>query len=132
MSTKFLKNGELIATADNPSSYSYKSDLPGVGRINLYYFKKIKLEPVIAFQHLAGTSLYSWLDGCSLELEEGDKTSTLTGLRYVYGRSEAMKGKHTVSVVLLADPEMLTDVPNSEWQGHLPEVYKSFLFMRND
>lgn len=123
-----IYNGdELIATADIPASYSL-GPMGDIERIGLFYFPKIRLTPTIAFEHLAGTSLSKWLNGCVLYLhEDGGESNGCGPLRYVHGHSEVLKGKHTISSVLLADPVFKKEVPFTQWLTMLPDIYRQFM-----
>lgn len=119
------QQGRYIADARDCRSV----DLPSNGRwgdvetVRCYFFSRVTLSPPVLFEHMAGTGLSRFFEGSDLYIE--DKPPEL-GLRYVHGRSEAMKGKATISSVLLARPTP-EDVPMSSWVQYLPSIYKEFL-----
>jgi len=117
------KAGRLIATANRFRYTDLQGEWEGAEQISCYYFTHISLSPPIMFEHLSGTGLGNFLNGTSL-LEDGNVVNTY--LRYVHGKSEAMKGKHTVSAVLLArpDPGNMVEIA---WMTYLPSIYKKFL-----
>lgn len=95
----------------------------GVESVRCYFFSRVTLAPPVLFEHLAGTGLSRFFEGSDLFIE--DEPPEL-GLRYVHGRSEAMRGRATISSVLLARPAP-RDLPMSSWVLHLPAIYKEFL-----
>ena len=101
---------------------------PGVSSITLYYFKRLNLLPATVFRHIGGTGLNLWLEGCAVRW-----TGTPVGvedLRYVHGRSEAMKGTPVISAVLLAKPTFTEEIPMAVWMTYLPEIYRRFSLLK--
>lgn len=129
------KDEEEVATGTLTFSTTVAgiSDL-NVGSIDLYYLSVIKLAPTVAFRHLTGVPLSTWLDGCSLcgPVEELG-TGRVDGCRYVHGRSEVSKGKHFTSALLLAVPHVLEGkmMALSSWLVALPGIYKNFTQVLN-
>ncbi len=126
MLTKISKDKRRVATADK--MIWQKADHPLVAE--LFFFPRLSLSPPVMFEHMAGTGLGSFLDRCRLVITDtedcpGDHDSWPC-LRYVHGRSEAMRGEHEVTSVLLAlqcqDP-----TPESDWIPQLTEIYQQFL-----
>jgi len=101
---------------------------PGVSTITLYYFKRLNLLPAAVFRHIGGTGLNFWLEGCSIHWTGSNVA--VEDLRYVHGRSEAMKGTPVISAVLLAKPTFTKDVPMPVWMTYLPEVYRRFSLLK--
>ena len=102
--------------------------MPGIEKVQLYTFKTIKLEHMIVFEHLAGTALSKWLNNSSLKVTLADGTERqIDNLRYVHGRSEVMKGKQTISSVVLADPTFTSEISLSQWIAYLPTIYSQYL-----
>lgn len=116
--------GELTSSLELP-----KSPLPGIC-VQLYYFHEIKLSPVAVFKHLTGVPLKAWLENSSFaEMPRTVDTGTaapvpIGPLRYVHGRSEVMKGRHYISLVLLAS--LSGPVDELQWMSSIPSIYKDF------
>lgn len=123
--TSVFAHGDLTTALEA----SPAKELPGAS-IRLYYFQKISLEPIMVFQHLAGTPLRTWLDYCLL-LEEVEGAVPTAPLRYVHGRSEVMKGKHFISTVLLAEVGGVENVSEAAWMSAVPGIYKAFTVSLN-
>jgi len=126
---EICKDGVLVALAQPPTEAEIPPFFAGVDLIKLYYFKRISLVPTITFEHLAGVSLAKWLDDCQIvEIPRGDYLGPEADtLKYVHGRSEVMRGKNTISAVLLADLHFVRPMVRNEWFGYLPEIYKKFM-----
>lgn len=126
MLVKISKDKRKIATADKIIWQPF--DHPMVE--SLFFMHRISLHPPVMFEHLSGMGLINFLDRCRLVIKdmegcEGDHDSW-DCLRYVHGRSEAMKGEHEVTSVLLALQRQ--PAPHeAEWLGQLPEIYARFL-----
>ena len=123
------KNGALVAVAMPPTKAEIPPFFDGVDLIKLYYFKKISLVPRVTFEHLAGAALVTWLDDCQMvELPLGGRLGPeAETLKYVHGRSEVMRGKNTISSVLLADMHFTKLMAQHQWSGYLPEIYRKFM-----
>jgi len=123
------KNGVLAAQALQPTSVDIPPFFDGADSIKLYYFKRIVLVPTVAFEHLAGDSLSKWLDGCQIrEISLGSPLGPdADTLKYVHGRSEVMRGKNTISSVLLADIHFTKPVEPYQCASYLPEIYRKFM-----
>lgn len=123
---KLTKNGREVATAPKvTASFNMKPDpgtLEGIEELGLWYFSKISMSPTAMFEHLAGTALKAFLDGCSLS--DSEVEGDVGPLRYVHGRSEVMKGKHDVSAVWLARPTAKPWMSEVQWLSYLPEIFK--------
>lgn len=121
--TTLWKSGEQVAHADHcgPCVLNMSGLWTGSGRLECYYFSILHLEPPVVFEHLAGRALTHFLDKCSIKRKDEE----VYGLRYVHGRSEAMKGKHKVSAVLLAQPQ--ESLEELAWLAALPAIYGEFL-----
>jgi hypothetical protein len=120
------KNGQTVATAKNCEAVEVlgEPDWEGIYLIKCYFFGRIHLSPPILFEHLSGTGLGNFLNGVDISV---DGVVTSKELRYVHGRSEVMRGKHTVGSVLLARPEPEGGVTDMKWLTYLPDIYKKFL-----
>jgi hypothetical protein len=133
MRTVIEKDGTEVATATKIYTLSVgvdRLDLPGVKMLTLVYFPTVHLTPPATFEHLAGTGLSRFFDRCRIRstVDESVPTGSPTEeFRYVHGRSEVMKGRHSVSAVLLARPEMEGEIPEPQWLSYLPEIWKHFL-----
>lgn len=123
------KNGVLVAVALPPMKAIIPPFFDGVDSIKLYYFKKISLVPTVTFEHLAGGSLSKWLNDCQIvEVPLGGSLGPEADtLKYVHGRSEVMRGRTTISSVLLADMHFTKPMARCEWQCYLPEIYRMFM-----
>jgi len=117
--------GEQVAHADHcgPIILGETGEWPGIARLNCYYFSILNLEPPVVFEHLSGRALTHYLDRCSLKFNEDE----VSDLRYVHGRSEAMKGRHKVAAVLLAKVHAERELPDVVWLSYLPAIYGDFL-----
>jgi hypothetical protein len=125
-----IYKGDLIATAQLPLYSSLAPFFPEVDKIDLYYFKTIQLKAYIVYEHMAGQALPYYLDGCDVLLTRpGDPDRLIDGARYVHGRSEVLRGKQTVSTVLLAKLRFVTPVPAVSWSSNLPEIYKRYMLL---
>jgi hypothetical protein len=119
------KDGVLVALALPPTKVNIPPFFDGVDSIILYYFKRISLVPTVTFEHLAGGSLSKWLNDCQIvKTSLGPEAETL---KYVHGRSEVMRGKTTISSVLLANMHFTKPMERCEWSAYLPEIYRMFM-----
>lgn len=120
------KGGQVIATSRNceGSEILGENSWEGIYLIKCYFFGRVRLSPPILFEHLAGTGLVKFFNGTSM-LSDGELVAE--DLRYVHGRSEVMRGKNTISSVLLARPEPEGGVTDMAWLSYLPEIYMKFL-----
>ncbi|CAB4131321.1 hypothetical protein UFOVP276_173 [uncultured Caudovirales phage] len=125
-----IYKGELVATAQLPS-YSFLAPFfPEADKIDLYYFKTIQLKSYIVYEHMAGRALSYYLDGSELLMEKpGEQSRLVTDLKFIHGRSEVMRGRQTVSSVLLAKLRFITPVASVSWQINIPEIYKRYLLL---
>ena len=114
---------DAVATGDMTSASEMK-DIKGLPEVVLflYYFSSIKLAPKIVFKHLAGIPLKSWLDEANLVVS--GTTEFVGPLRYIHGRSEAIKGRTSVSAVLLA--RLDRPIPEAAWMAAIPGIYGRF------
>jgi hypothetical protein len=127
--TKIYK-GDLVATAQLPLYSSLAPFFPEADKIDLYYFKHIQLKSYIVYEHMAGQALSFYLDGCELLLEHsGEQPRHITEVRYIHGRSEIMRGKQTVSTVLLVKLRFVTSAPGPSWIINIPEIYKRYMLL---
>ena len=126
---EIYKNGVLVALALPPTKAEIPPFFDGVDSIKLHYFKKISLVPTVTFEHLAGDSLSKWLNNCQIvEVPlRGPLGPEAETLKYVHGRSEVMRGRTTISSVLLADMHFTKSMERCEWQCYLPEIYRMFM-----
>lgn len=126
---EIYKNGVLVALALPPTKAEIPPFFDGVDSIRLYYFKRISLVPTVTFEHLAGDSLSKWLNDCQIvEIPFGGPLGPeAETLKYVHGRSEVMRGKTTISLVLLADMHFTKPMERYEWVAYLPEIYRMFM-----
>lgn len=133
MRTEIRKNGTHVATGHRLHRLTVgvdQLDLPGVKSLDLVYFPTIQLTPPTTFSHLAGSALAHFFDCCHMasSVAEDVPVGSESGpYRYVHGRSEVMKGKHSVSSVLLARPEFESSIDEPQWLSYLPDIYKHFL-----
>lgn len=133
MRTVIMKDGEEVASATKLYRLDVGTselDLPGVKLLRLVYFPTVKLTPPAIFEHLAGTGLNRFFDGCQMASTVGEPVplgDLSDPFRYVHGKSEVMKGRHSVSAVLLANPELDSQIPEPQWLSYLPEIWKHFL-----
>jgi hypothetical protein len=118
-------NDEAVAAGDLTAEMTM-SDVVGLPDVvlTLYYFSQIRLAPKIVFRHLTGVPLKTWLDEADLLLPEGSGGTLIGPLRYIHGRSEALKGKTSTSAVLLA--RLNQPVPEATWTAAIPGIYKRF------
>lgn len=138
MQTVITKDGTEVASATKIYGLTVttdKLDLPGVSLLHLIYFPTVLLTPPTTFEHLAGTGLNRFFDRCRIQ-STGDEMVIPLGsmseeFRYVHGRSEVMKGRHSVTAVLLAHPELEQPISEPQWLSYLPEIYKHFLSVYN-
>lgn len=125
-----IYKAELIATAQLPLYSSLAPFFDSVDKIDLYYFKTISLKSYIVYEHMAGRALSYFLDGADLTLEKPDaEDRVIPGLSYIHGRSEVMRGRQTISAVLLAKLRFTTATPNPMWATHIPEIYNRFMLL---
>lgn len=120
------KGGQVMANSRNCEALEVlgEDNWEGIYLIKCYFFNRVRLSPPILFEHLAGTGLGSFLNGATLRVN-GEPLAE--DLRYVHGRSEVMRGSHTISSVLLARPEPEGGVTDMAWLSYLPEIYRKFL-----
>lgn len=125
-----IYKGELIATA-RPPLYSFLAPFfADVDKIDLYYFKYISLKAYIAYEHMAGQALPYYLDASEILIETSDEVDRhITGLTYINGRSEIMRGRQTVSSVLLAKLRFVHPIPDPMWATHIPEIYRRYALL---
>lgn len=123
MRIKIVKDKRRIATAEKFVQHQVGGDVVD----SLFFFHRISLEPPIMFEHLAGTGLTGFLDRSRLVIENDGEKLIWHDLRYVHGRSEALKGEHDVTSVLLAYIKPGVQVNELEWIGQLPDIYQNFL-----
>jgi hypothetical protein len=122
---RIKKDDQVIATADSCSQQVIPGDgWEGVDQIDCYYFNRVSLTPPVMFEHLAGVGLGKFFNGSQIHFPDSE---TVAELRYVHGKSEVLKGKHTVSAVLLARPKPENGVSDVVWLTHLPDIYKRFI-----
>lgn len=115
-----------VASADKCGQVTIKADpaWAGIDTIDCYFFHRLSLTPPVMFEHLAGTGLARFLDHSDLDFS-GDHV--VTNLRYVHGKSEVLKAKHTISAVLLVDPCPSEGPSENAWMTYMPDIYKKFL-----
>jgi hypothetical protein len=92
-------------------------DLP---HLQLFHMPIVKLDRICLFEHMAGKPLSSFLNASGVEVD---------GVRmepayYVHGRSEAIRGRTTVSAVVLAHSE--SPIDPLVFMAKSPEIYKRF------
>jgi hypothetical protein len=123
------KGGQVMATAGNCEAVEILGEdaWEGICLIKCYFFGRVRMAPPILFEHLSGASLGNFLNGSSLSI---DGEAVASGLKYVHGRSEVMRGTPTISSVLLARPEPEGGVTDMAWLSYLPGIYKKFLSNR--
>ena len=114
-------DGRLVATSGSCRVAEIEW---GETKINCVFFKKVNLSPPVLFEHLAGTGLAKFLNGAGVILGQEPLGE---GLRYVHGRSEVMRGRASVTSVLLAKPEPEDAMTFEDWVMDLPQIYRKFL-----
>jgi hypothetical protein len=126
---EIYKDGVLVALALPPNKANIPPFFDGVDSIKLYYFKRISLVPTVVFEHLSGGALAKWLNDCQMvDIPLGGPLGPeAETLKYVHGRSEVMRGKTTISSVLLADLHFNRHMEPYQWSAYLPEIYRKFL-----
>lgn len=95
----------------------------GVEQIQCYYFPRIKLTNSVVWEVMAGTALSQYLDHCNLSIMKD--SVRIEDLRYVHGRAEVMKGRPSISTVLLV--RVRPQLPEAQWLSYLPAIYEEFL-----
>lgn len=120
------RNDLPVAKADRCEVVTIDADpsWEGIKTIDCYYFHRMTLYPPVMFEHLAGSGLMQFMDHSDIVFGEDH---TVPNVRYVHGKSEVLKGKHTVSTVLLADPCPSEGPSASAWMMYLPDIYRRFL-----
>lgn len=122
------KNGEKVATSGE-ITLSTILDVPDLTPYPMwvYYFSRLRLENIVAFEHIAGASLSGFLDYCDMTDDEAQMQ--VKRLRYVHGGSEVMKGKPSVTSVLLArlDQHPISDL---DWIPLTPLLWNRFQRVR--
>lgn len=120
----FYKSNELMAKADKITLEVPLNapDLPGP--LDLFYFSRLTLAPPVAFEHIAGAGLISFLDECEMT----DNVDFSLPLRYVHGSSEVMKGRPSITNVLFAKQN--AEIPQEKWMPALPEIWHRFQLIR--
>jgi len=100
---------------------------PGMKSIGLFYFRRLTLEPPVLFEHLSGVGLAAFLDHCDFKVIGDGRTTIHEDLRYIHGRSEAMKGNPQVSAVVLAKIEPAEDFNELKFRTQIPNIYRELL-----
>lgn len=100
---------------------------PGMKTISLFHFKRLTLEPPVLFEHLSGVGLMAFLDYCDFKVIADGRTTIHEDLRYIHGRSEAMKGNPQVSAVVLAKIEPAEDFNEIRFRTQIPDIYRELL-----
>ena len=120
------KNGQVLATSGNCEALEILGEpsWEGIYLIKCYFFNRVRMSPPVLFEHLAGIGLGSFLNGSQIRV---DGELIAQDLRYVHGRSEVMRGNHSINSVLLARPEPEGGVTDIAWLSYLPAIYKKFL-----
>jgi hypothetical protein len=125
-----IYKGELVATAQLPLYSSLAPFFPDVDRIDLYYFNRISLKSYIVYEHMAGRALSYYLEGCELLMERPETPDRMiTGMSYIHGRSEVMRGRQAISAVLLAKLRFTKPVPDPMWATNIPEIYRRYMLL---
>ena len=125
-----IYKGELVATAQPPLYSSLAPFFVDVDKIDLYYFKYVSLKSYIVYAHMAGQALSYYLDGSELLIETaGEQDKRISGLTYINGRSEIMRGRQTISSVLLAKLHFTQSSPDPMWATHVPEIYRRYALL---
>jgi hypothetical protein len=120
------KSNNKVAWAEKITlATTMKEDLPD--ELGLFYFSRITLAPVAAFEHVAGAALSGFLDHCMVTDDE--LNLHIRDLRYVHGQSEVMKGRPSITSVLLAR-QGDNPIGDPEWVLQLPEIWHQFQRIR--
>jgi hypothetical protein len=120
---KFRSRIAKAERVDDATTLSAPDLFPG--ELGLFYFGNITLEPVVAFEHIAGAALIGFLDRCSIHGPD----LTIHDLRYVHGQSEVMKGRPKITSVLLARTEEI-EAKEAEWPVLIPEIWHRYQGLR--
>lgn len=118
------RDGRAIARSKSCRIAELEDDDWSAEKIHCYFFAQVSLSPPVLFEHLAGTGLSKFFNDVEVHL---DGSLLASGLRYVHGRSEVMRGKPTISSVLLARPDPEDSMNTVDWLFHLPGIYKKYL-----
>jgi hypothetical protein len=132
-----FKSGELIATCDE-NIRSVEVSMADLPPMTVFSLPLVELERIKIFEHLNGRPLSSFFNKAGIRVHEvdvGDDERAATDTNwsrdvepvfYIHGRSETMRGKTTVSAVILAQfrcPE--EDLPSiKDLLPQLPAIYK--------
>lgn len=100
---------------------------PGMKILSLFYFRRLPLEPPVLFEHLSGTGLSAFLDHCDFKVIGDGRTTLHEDLRYIHGRSEAMRGNHEVSAVVLAKITPDDSFNELRFRTQIPDIYRELL-----
>lgn len=130
--TRFLKGRKEMAEGDE-IRVLVLPDVPDLGPVTFYYFKKIQLTPAAYFPHLSGIGLSAFLDHATLELclpgvgdhESHANIEKVKDARYVHGRSEVARGMKTLTAIVMAKTDVPLDDPS--WFVKAPALYQLFL-----
>jgi hypothetical protein len=118
MEARSYKDGELVGRSEVHKII--EMDVEGLPHLELFHMPLVKLERLCLFEHMAGKPLSSFFNNGGLEIEE----RKLEPVYFVHGRSEAIRGRTTVSAVVLAYPHGTID--RAAFMLKTPEIYKRF------
>lgn len=112
------KDGEEVATC--AGGKIVEMDFEGLPHLQLFHMPVVKLARMGLFEHMAGKPLGSFFNGSGIEVDE----VRIEPVYYVHGRSEAIRGRTTVSAVVLAHP--MGEVDPRAFLLQTPQIYKRF------
>jgi hypothetical protein len=112
------KDGEEVARCARGKIV--EMDFEGLPHLELFHIPILKLNRIFLFEHMAGKPLGSFFNYSGVDVE-GRRVEPVF---YVHGRSEAIRGKTTVSAVVLAYPH--GEIDPRDFLLKTPQIYKQF------
>lgn len=118
MEARVFKDGEQVAECGQVKIV--EMDFEGLPHLELFHMPVVKLHRLVLVEHMTGKPLSSFFNNSGLEIEE----RKLEPIYFVHGRSEAIRGRTTVSAMVLAYPHGPIDRP--AFMLKTPQIYKRF------
>jgi hypothetical protein len=124
-----FKDGELVAVCKE-SIRSVDVKIDGLPPLTAYSLPRVELERIRVFEHLNGRPLSAFFNEAGARITSSgpnvEDKSEVEPVFYIHGRSETMRGKTTVSAVILVHFRCeAVDLPSSrELLPQLPAIYK--------